>query len=218
MTSLVPKPGADQHFLHPSQGMGSGCTHAVTFRLLPSQRLAGWGLRGWGWHCCRHWTEPPSCLVSSAACCSQPCPGAPGMTGGLHLTVRVSLFCRHVWGSLKSGACGGRGGACAGQQGRGGSDAQGKEGPQGVFPPKALLFCPHPDQGDEQFRCSLCTGRIRDPPVIPDPAQPPFPPTYKGLRHACLLCHLHLQRVTGSLTGAELWTPLPGPLTRDGSL
>lgn len=82
------------------------------------------------------------------------------MTGGLHLPVRVSLFCRHVWGSLKSGACGGRGGACVGQQGRGGSNAQEKEGPQGVFLPIALLFCPHPDQDGEEFRCNLC--RVRD--------------------------------------------------------
>lgn len=41
-------------------------------------------------------------------------------------------------------------------------------------------------------------------PLIRDPAWPTFLPTYKGLRHSYLLCHLRLQRDRGSLTGAEL--------------
>lgn len=51
-------------------------------------------------------------------------------------------------------------------------------------------------------------------PLIPDPAQPPFLPTYKGLRHAYLLCHLRLQRDTWSLTDAELWTPALGAFNK----
>ena len=47
----------------------------------------------------------------------RPCPGAPVITVGLHITIRASLLCRHVGGSLKSGAWDGRGGAHAGHQG-----------------------------------------------------------------------------------------------------
>ena len=43
---LLPKPGTDQPCLHPSQGIGSGCTLAITFLLLyPEARWVGaWGM------------------------------------------------------------------------------------------------------------------------------------------------------------------------------
>ena len=39
-------------------------------------------------------------------------------------------------------------------KGRGGSDPQEKDGPQDAFPPRTTLFSRHPDQNDEELRCS----------------------------------------------------------------
>lgn len=39
-------------------------------------------------------------------------------------------------------------------RGRGGSDPQEKDGPQGAFPPHRMLFSRHLDQNGEELRCS----------------------------------------------------------------